>query len=151
MTHCRPTLFAILACVVAITHPIAAATAATAKSDLLTRVKTIVVTPQVEFDADTFFLSKDWPLGLDFQKHFLHRKYKTDGKPVRLTVSTLRRHAKDTPIIEALGGLSKVEVSLPVFAAALISLQTNCERGDLTKDLVAHVAYIKDDNGALWG
>ncbi|MDR3582389.1 MAG: hypothetical protein P4L67_03915 [Candidatus Pacebacteria bacterium] len=86
-------------------------------------------------------------LGNNFTDWFLGKTEETPSSSV-LRYADLGRPSLDAPIIEALGGEGKAEITLTeVFT--LMAVQPNGEKGALLTSGRANVFYVRDIDGAL--
>ncbi len=95
---------------------------------------------------DSFTEPKFW-LGDDFKLWF-GEKVEESVKPSTLCYHKLLRSSLDAPIISALGGEEKAEVSLAEIFH-LISLQPKGEEGDLLTSGYANIFYVRGVNNVL--
>ena len=84
----------------------------------------------------------------DFKKHFLAKVDKSKVVAENLVVNRLLKSSLSPGIIAALGGESKVEITIGQFFA-VFAKQPNCEDGTLLTNGYANVGYVRNINGVL--
>ena len=125
---------------------------------LLQRLSTTISIPAMKqfIAVDNFVVdtSKNAKVKISFlsdniKANFLQKVESDEVAAEDLAINKLLECAYDPAIITALGGETKVEITLGQFSAAFAK-QPNGEAGALLTNGYANVGYVRDINGVLW-
>lgn len=125
---------------------------------LLERLSTTIAIPAIaSFTASENFIIdtssrakvKISYLGDNLKDNFLSKVESDEVAAEELAINRLLENSFDPAIIIALGGETRVEITLGQFFAAFAK-QPNGEKGTLLTNGYANVGYIRDINGVLW-